>query len=482
MMSPTEKELVDRDRRDASTTGRSLSAQLLILTIGFVMLAEVLIYVPSISRFRSVYLEERLAAGELASLALEATPNQVVGPDLARELLRHAEARAVVIKGPRTRNLILADDMPVIHATYDLRGTMWPMLIRDTFVALWPGPSRTLRVVGESRRNPEIVIEVVLDDAPLIDAMYDFSWRILRLSLIISFVTATLVFLSLQWMLVRPMRRFTRSMVRFRLDPEDPGTTMVPSGRRDEIGVAQQELAQMQVDLRNALHQRSRLATLGTAVGKISHDLRNILATAQLVSDRIAASNDPDVRRVTPTLMRAIDRAVDLCSNTVSFVSYAEGKVFRRRLDLRDVVEDVGLSMDLSAESEVAWRNDVPEGFNVFADREQLFRALLNIGRNSMQAIESCGDAGRGSIRVSASRERELIRVDVEDSGPGVPAELRDKLFQPFAKSDRAGSTGLGLAIARDIAHAHGGDVSLVTSGESGSTFRLTIRDGATAN
>jgi signal transduction histidine kinase len=238
----------------------------------------------------------------------------------------------------------------------------------------------------------------------------------------------------------------------------------------------------MQVDLRNALHQRSRLATLGTAVGKISHDLRNILATAQLVSDRIAASNDPDVRRVTPTLMRAIDRAVDLCSNTVSFVSYAEGKVFRRRLDLRDVVEDVGLSMDLSAESEVAWRNDVPEGFNVFADREQLFRALLNIGRNSMQAIESCGDAGRGSIRVSASRERELIRVDVEDSGPGVPAELRDKLFQPFAKSDRAGSTGLGLAIARDIAHAHGGDVSLVTSGESGSTFRLTIRDGATAN
>ncbi len=126
-------------------------------------------------------------------------------------------------------------------------------------------------------------------------------------------MTAALVYLSLQWLLVRPMRRMTASMTRFREDPEDASRMIVPSGRADEIGLAESELAVMQETVRQALGQRARLAALGTAVTKINHDLRNILSTARLVTDGLTASAAPEVRRLAPRLIDAIDRAVALC-------------------------------------------------------------------------------------------------------------------------------------------------------------------------
>ncbi len=258
----------------------------------------------------------------------------------------------------------------------------------------------------------------------------------------------------------------------FHEHPEDPDSTIIPSSRKDEIGLAQRELALMQVDLRASLQQRDRLATLGTAVSKISHDLRNILATAQLISDRIANSTDPDVRRVTPTLVRAIDRAVDLCSNTLSFVGHADGKIHRREFDLCDLVEDVGLSMGLSDDGPVKWFNEVDAPFLVLADREKIFRALFNIGRNAVQAIQGKEDVAKGKVSVAAIRENSVVSVDVTDNGPGLPEGLHESLFQAFVKSERKDSTGLGLVIARDIARAHGGDVRLMELSPLGTRFR----------
>lgn len=459
-------------------TTSSLSARLLLLTIAFVMLAEVLIFVPSISRFRATYLEGRLAAAELASLALEATPDGLVSEDLARELLSHAQARAVIIKGPAMRRLVLADDLPrSIDAMYDLGGAAPHDLIRDAFDALRPRPDRTIHVMGRSRENPEFVIEVVLDEAPLVAAMYDYSWRIVNLSVAISLITAGLVYVALQWLMVRPMRRITRSMVEFRERPEDADALIAPSTRKDEIGLAQRELALMQTDLGALLRQKDRLATLGTAATKISHDLRNILATAQLISDRLADSTDPEVRRTAPTLVRAIDRAVDLFSNVLSFVGLADGRIHRREFDLRDLVEDVGLSMGLSEESAVKWLNGIDSPFPLSADRGHVFRALLNIGRNAVEAIQGEDPGAGGRVEITARRENGMIAVEVADDGPGLADEPRESLFRAFVKSEREGSTGLGLVIARDAARAHGGDVRLVESGPEGTRFRIELAE-----
>jgi len=461
----------------------SLSARLLVLTISFIMVAEVLIYVPSISRFRLVYLEEKLAAGELASLALDATPDNMVSAELARDLLGHAGARLVVRKGPQSRRLVLGDYMPSeIEASFDVRTASAPMLITDAFMALRPRKDRLIRIIGDSQERAGTMIEVVIDEAPMVAAMYDYSVRILSLSVVISLITAALVFLSLHLLMVRPLRRVTASMVAFRQNPHDPNSILVKSTRGDEIGVARRELAAMQGELRAALRQQERLAQLGTAVSKMSHDLRNILATAQLVSDRIAFSEDPAVRKVTPTLIGAIDRAVDLCSHTLRFVRPDDTPLRLMTFDLADLIDDLSGSLGLLPGSSIVWRNAVEPGFEIEADRDEIYRLLLNLARNSVQAMqggnnaeEDGGERGQNHLTMSARRSAGSVEIDVSDTGPGLPDAAKANLFKAFVRTSKVGGTGLGLAIADDIAKAHGGDLSVVSSDAAGVIFRLTL-------
>ncbi|MDX1711887.1 MAG: HAMP domain-containing sensor histidine kinase [Rhodovibrionaceae bacterium] len=448
---------------------KSLSGRLLLLTIGFVMLAEVLIYAPSIARFRVSYLEERLAAGHLAILALEATPNHAVGAELEYELLDHVGAYSVALGRPGEGKLMLMLETPQpVDASYDLREAGFLTLLRDAFVTMMAPDGRTLRVVGQSPKDPSLVVEVVMDETPLCSAMLGFSQRILALSLVISLITAALVYLSLHRLMVRPMRRLTESMVRFRDDPEDAHNLIQPSPRSDEIGVAEDELARMQEGLRAALTQKTRLAALGTAVGKINHDLRNMLSTAHLVSDRLEASEDPEVRRVAPTMMKAIDRAISLCERTLDFTRGGAPMLEFESVSLSELADDVGDSLAGGGQEEQVWRNDIADDLHVEADRNQLFRILANIGQNAFEA-------GATEVRVRARIGKNRVMIDVADNGPGLPPRAAERLFQPFEGTARPGGTGLGLAIARDLARAHGGDVRLAGSTAQGTRFRVEL-------
>lgn len=447
----------------------NLSARLLLLTIAFVMLAEVLIYAPSVGRFRLVYLEERLAAAHLAILALDATPDQMIDKALERELLEHVRAYSVGLSRPGAGKLMLMVSAPgPVDASYDLREASFVGLIRDAFVTLLSDGERVLRVVGVSPKDRETLVEVVLDEAPLRADMIGYSERILALSLGISLFTAALVYLSLHLLMVRPMRRITDSMARFRGDPEDVSRIIKPSGRSDEVGVAQRELAEMQVGLRGALQQRARLAALGAGVTRISHDLGNILATARLVSDRLSNSEDPEVRRVTPTLLGAIDRAVSLCNQTLNFTREGAPKIEPSRFDLGELVSEVGASLPEQLNGEAVWRSLIETRLEVAADREQLHRVLSNLGRNAVQA-------GASRIEIAARKERGQIVIDMSDNGPGLSPRAREHLFEPFAGSSRPGGTGLGLAIARELMRAHGGDIRLERSTSEGTCFRLVL-------
>lgn len=451
--------------------GQSLSARLLVLTTAFVMLAEVLIYVPSAARFRLDWLQARLAAAEIAVQALLAAPDNMVSPELEMRLLRQAGARTIVMKSPERRALILGMDPPgAIDAVYDLRHDSAAMLIGPALTALVRTEPRLLRVIGDARGDPKAQMDVLLDEAPLAMALRDFSWRILSLSVVISLFTAGLVFFSLHRLMVRPMRRLTLNMVAFRADPEDASRTFGASNRRDEIGIAEAELARMQQELRAALTQKTRLAALGVAVSKISHDLRNILATAQLVSDRLAGSSDPRVRQTLPRLVASIDRAIALCTQSLKFGRAEEPPPRRSVVPLAPLVDEVGESLALRADGPVRWRNRVADGLSVDADRDQLFRVLVNLGRNAQQAIEADGEIG-----VSAWRQGNEILIDVADSGSGLSNAAREHLFEPFRGGARAGGIGLGLAIARDLVRAHGGDIELVETGPKGTRFRLRL-------
>ena len=448
-----------------------LSARLLLLTVFFIMLSEFLIYAPSIGRYRKVYLEEVVTRAHLATLALDPDSAVKVSAELEQKVLAEVGAHGIMLIRPDRRVLAVSKDMPpAIDATYDLRDGGFMVWIRDAIVAQMQSENRVLRILGSSPMDPGLTIEVVVDETPLRLSMYGYSSRILQLSVVIALITAGLLYLSLQWLTVRPMRRITETLTAFREDPEDEERTIVASHRTDEVGVAERELAIMQDQVRAALRQKTRLATLGAAVAKINHDLRNTLATAVLVSDRLADSDDPEVKRMTPRLYDAIDRAVQLCSQTLNYVADSAPPLKRARFSLRDLVEEAGRAVLLAEprDERPEWRNDVPAELEVNADREQLFRVLNNLGHNACQA-------GAGTLGASAQGNAGAVTLDFIDDGPGLTPRARERLFQPFAGSTRAGGSGLGLVIARDIMRAHGGDIELLRSGEGGSTFRLTF-------
>lgn len=448
---------------------RSLSARLLLMTIVFVMLGEVLIFVPSVARFRLTYLESRIASARLATLALEAAPDNTVSQRLANELLLHVGASGIVVRLPDRTSLMIASDMPPsVDATYDLRESDAVSLIGDALAALGRSDNRVLRVLGTSPQDSKLVMEVLLVEKPMREEMWRFGGRIFALSIVISLIAAALVYLSLQWLLVSPMRRITSSMIAFRDDPENAAGVIAPGGRSDEIGMAERELAQLQETVRQALRHSARLAALGTAVTKINHDLRNILSTARLVSDSLAGSEAPEVKRAVPRLVDAIDRAVALCSGTLNFTREGAPPLRLHRFLLASLVEELADLLELRGGDRPLLLDRVPPDLAVSADREQLNRVLMNLLRNAMEA-------GAQRVTVWAAAAADGTVIEVLDDGPGLPPKALANLFQPFAGSARPGGTGLGLAIAREVMRAHGGDIVLVESTARGTTFRLTL-------
>src|SRR5713226_9163008 len=447
---------------------RSLSARLLVLTVFFVMVSEVLIFVPSVARFRMTYFDNHLAAAHLATLALAASPTGKIDQELTNRLLADVGAHGVILHRPD--GVVFMLDRPLVpqpDVTFDLTRGNIPIWIQRSLETLFGSGNRVMRVLGPAPTEPDATVEVLLDEAPLRREMWAFGMRILELSIIISLTTAALVYLSLQWLLVRPMRRITASMTLFRDDPEDASRRIVPSGRRDAIGSAEKELAMLQETVRQALGQRARLAALGTAVTKINHDLRAILATARLVTDGLADSPAPEVRRVAPRLFEAIDRAVALCTQTLDFSREGAPPVAPTRFPLMPLIEEIEPALARGSD-QLAIEPVVPAGLIVRADRDQLYRVLLNLAQNAVEA-------GAQHLRLTAAASEGAIAIEIADDGHGLPPRARENLFRPFFGSARPGGTGLGLAIARELMRAQGGDLLLVETTGSGTVFRLTL-------
>jgi signal transduction histidine kinase len=458
-----------------------LSGKLLLLTILFVMIAEVLIYVPLVANFRVNWLRDHLEVAKTAALVLEAAPNGMVPDPLAKRILNSIGARAVAMKMGDTHYMLQPSDvtLPPITDVFDMRSVDQFTAIVDAFKMMFGDKKGVMRVVGPAPMGGEY-IDLVMDERPLRTAMLRYSADLLLMSLLISGFTAALVYLALHYLFVRPMRRITDNMIAFRADPENADRIIVPAVRADEIGTAERELAAMQIELASMLHAKNRLAALGLAVSKINHDLRNLLASAQLFSDRLSKLPDPTVQRFAPKLMQALERAIAFCQSTLSYGRLQEPPPDRRQILLEPLVEEVHETLNLGPDAPIRWISAVERGLVVEADYDQLFRILLNLARNAMQAMESRAsrDPGRDQIRITGRREGAVVVVEVSDTGPGFSEKARAHLFEAFQGSTRTGGTGLGLAIAAELVRAHGGEIRLV-EGTIGATLRLTIPDRA---
>ena len=437
------------------------------------MVIEMLILVPSVANFRQTWLMGRLEQSQAALGILDRT----LGDEMVEEdLLDALDAEAIVLRDAERTARIAQPGLDYNSAVTVRADELNPFeAIRDAWLRLRNTDDNALiRMVGmedELGRQVEIVIRAM----PLRDAMLIYMRNIVLISLFIAVVTAILIYAATRALLIRPVQELTRSMLAFAADPRDTSSIIHASARQDELGQAQRELATMQQQLHSTLDQQRRLAELGLAVSKINHDMRNILASAQLVSDRLADVDDPVVQRMAPRLIRALDRAVSYSEGVLEYGRTNESEARKELIGLREVVDDVeGIVLD-GRHFGTQIVNDVEEGFIVHADREQLLRALLNLTRNAVQAMLNLSDDRPRQVIFNGYHEGADDVVTIHDTGPGIPEHARGSLFSAFAGSTKRGGTGLGLAIARELIEAHGGSITVRETGPQGTTFTVRL-------
>jgi len=454
----------------------SLSGRFLVLTTVFVMLAEVLIFVPSVARFREDYLLLRLEKSQIAALALLA--DDMIDNDLESELLKNAGVYNVVLRRDEMRQLMLSSPLPdMVSDTFDMRTATPYEKIRDAVKRLLVPEDRVIRVIGEPVRGAGLLIEVTMPTMPLRDAMVDYGLRILLLSAVISVITAVMLFLAVRGFLLKPIHRVIRHIKSYAEAPEDARRIIEPNAGVLELREAEEALQTMQTQLTGSLKQKEHLAQMGGAVAKISHDLRNILTTTQLFVDRMEGSNDPMVQRAAPKLVASMSRAVNLCESTLAFGKAEEAAPALTRVPLVGIVNDVIDGERLAAgDSDISYSEDIPAGLTLRADPEQLYRVVSNIVRNARQAIVATGK--EGEINIRAREDEDNWTITITDTGPGLPPKAREHLFTPFQGGVRKGGSGLGLSIAAELVRGHGGRLDLKRTDNSGTQFEICLPKG----
>lgn len=462
-------------------TLNTLSGRFALLTGIFVLIAEILIVFPSVSNYRLNFLETRLERAQIASLALLAT-DESIAAELESELLENAGVFNVVLRRNDVRQLVLSSPIPgPVDATYDLRDQPFWTAIGDALTQIATPENRIIRIIGQPVRQAGELIEITTDTESLRQGMIEAGLRILLISAAFAIITAVLLNIVAQRMLLVPIRRVISHMTVYASAPEDARAIITPTARLAELHEAEAALAEMQRTITSALKQQARLAQLGQAVARISHDLRNILTTAQLFADRLENSADPAVRRAAPKLVNSITRAINLCETTLAFGKTEEPTPSLSRFNLAALVTEVAEAEAMSSTQHgdgprVEFLTDIPPALTIRADRDQLYRVLSNLTRNARQAIEGTGQPG--TIEIGAGEDESNWWIRVGDTGPGLPPKAQEFLFQPFSGGSRKGGTGLGLAISADLVRNHGGALKLIRTDGDGTEFMLTLPRG----
>lgn len=460
-----------------------LSIKLIATIITVILVVEILLYLPSIASYRANWLNDRLRVGVVAARVLDAVPDVMAIPrSLTDNLLNSAGATAIVYRRAGQSQLIELEGRspPEEVVTADMTRDDFPALIFGAVEGLVVGGNRTLRIIGNGEdASGQTFVEILMSEAPLRRDMLIYSRNILVLSLIIAAITAIVLYLTVSRLLIGPIRRLTGNMVAFRQAPENATLILHPSRRKDEIGIAERELAAMETDLFTMLRQRQHLADLGLAVSKINHDLRNMLASAQLLSDQVVALEDPAIQRLAPRLVLTLDKAIGFAQSVLDYGRESVKPPRPGPVDLRLLLDEAAIDAGVLRHPEIVFENRVPDDMILNVDADQMARVFVNLLRNARQALEGQGPhAERPRVWVESSIEGQEVQITLRDNGPGLPPRARENLFVAFQGSARAGGTGLGLAIAKELVEAHGGRIGHVDGGK-GAAFTITLPEAA---
>jgi signal transduction histidine kinase len=450
--------------------GDSLSGRVLWLTVAVILGIELMVLLPGLGRLRTDWMWERVTHAQLLVYTTAETGTEL-DPDVQQHMLDYAGVSSIDYQPPDQPALVLqGTNIPKPQQIIDIANesigySTWRAMVRVAGLG-----ATAVDIRAPSPIEPGATVEVIADAGPLTQELRTDAAHVFTLTVIVALVTGLLVFAVLDRLLVRPMRVITTSIINFREDPEQDDASdlaWLAARPEDDISTAARELKIMQDEMRAALWRNARLAAVGTSVAKISHDLRNILATALLVADRLQSVEDPTVQRATRTLIPAVERASQLVTRTVDFAREGPPPITRTAVELNDLTEEA-ISVVRPLNPDVRFANQVPEDLVLPLDRAQIYRVLVNLMKNA-------AEAGAKTIRLATDRDGAVTQLRVSDDGPGLPLRVQDNLFKPFTSSGRYGGTGLGLAIARDLIRAHGGDLVLEETGPRGTVFCMDL-------
>lgn len=451
---------------------RGLSVKLLILTIVFIMFAEVLIFIPSAAMFRQNWLWQRAESARLIAVAIEGVPNYEGSAMLSRQFMQSTGVSMVTQNREGMSELVLgAPPKGRIVGVDDLRTSRRLPLFRKTFLDFFSSGDGYLRVLSNPSVDGVHSLEFLVPQSELKSALLDYSSRVLLWSIVISLMTGVLIYIALSRLIVAPIKQLAGDLVTFRNDPRKRRQEVHIPKRKDEIGQLEREFIEMKDGVRLALKRQERLATLGMAMAKINHDLRNVLTSAQLISDRLESDPDPRIARMGERLVKTVGRGVKLCEATLSFSQSVEDPPKQKPVRIATLIGEVA-GDTMAEEGHVQFTNKVPHNLRAYIDPDHTYRIFHNLFRNAIQAM---ADSPKKELRVSAEPIDDKINFIISDTGPGLPQKARANLFKAFTSSTAKGGTGLGLTISRELARAQGGDLALKSSADEGTVFVLRL-------
>ncbi len=458
---------------------RRLSSKLLLLTIGFVMLAEMVLFVPSIALERQNWLTERTQQAGLLAQALTGVPDYEASEVLTQQFMADTDVMLMAAKRDGMTELMLGapPEAAANMVEIDMRVPQrFPSLITP-FQDIFSNGEGTLLVKSISPVPGQDTLELLIPREKLRMALVDYLKRIFWLSLIIAIITGGLIYWAMSALIIRPVKRLAEEMTAFRENPERRRAVHKRPKRKDEIGQLEREFIDMKQSQRAAFRQRERLAGLGLAVAKINHDLRNVLTSALLISDRLSMNPDATMSTMGERLTRTVERGIGL---TEDVLSYSKAETADPQIQDTRIAFTIGeAAADVIAQFPgTQFRNTVDTELMVRTDPDHAYRIFHNLFRNAAQAMAAHGGTNR-RLQVGAEMRDGLAELRISDTGPGLPDRAKENLFQAFssaqAHSANTKSTGLGLSISKELAKAQGGDLNLMSSDESGTRFLLTL-------
>src|SRR5205807_8689423 len=217
-----------------------------------------------------------------------------------------------------------------------------------------------------------------------------------------------------------------------------------------------------------ALLRSERLAAIGRIAAQITHEIRNPLSSISLNAEELG-ERAPQARELCEAIVREVDRLTAITEEYLRFARLPKPQM--QRADLNDTVRDLldfvrpelqaaGVSLELSLS---------PELPRVHADVAQLRQLLLNLIRNAREAMP-----GGGRLRVATRGGEGAVEIEVRDTGPGIDPARLQRIFDPFFTTKERG-TGLGLAMAQEIAQEHGGQLTCESTAGAGTAFTLRL-------